>query len=82
MLESLGALIKTFPAWLETAAELLIVAIGFMTALTLLIGVWIGILVVRRRARSIKSFTLLPFGIEFYVEPTRRQKDATEEGKQ
>jgi hypothetical protein len=81
MLESLTAFIKTFPTWLGTLTEILVVGIGFATALTLLMGVWIGILVVKRRARSIKSFTLIPFGIEFYVSESKEQRNAAEEGK-
>jgi len=82
MLESLTALIKTLPAWLSTITEILVIGIGFATALTLLAGVWIGILVVRRRARSIKSFTLVPFGIEFYTELTKEQQNAAEKREQ
>ena len=82
MLEALIALIKSLPTWLETLTEVMIVAIVFTTAVTLLAGIWIGILVVKRRARSIKSFTLIPFRIEFEVDPPRENKDATEAGNQ
>lgn len=82
MLEALIALIKSLPTWLETLTEVMIVAIVFTTAVTLLAGIWIGILVVKRRARSIKSFTLLPFRIEFETDPPQEKKDATETGNQ
>ena len=82
MLEALIALIKSLPTWLETLTEVMIVAVVFTTAVTLLAGIWIGILVVKRRARSIKSFTLLPFRIEFEVDPPREKKDAAQEGNQ
>lgn len=79
MLEALIAAVKSLPAWLEIATEVMIVAVIFTTAVTLLAGIWIGILVVKRRARSIKSFTLLPFRIDFEVDPPREKKDAAEE---
>ena len=82
MLEALIAAVKSLPAWLEIATEVMIVAVIFTTAVTLLAGIWIGILVVKRRARSIKSFTLIPFRIEFEVDQSRRKQDAAQEGNQ
>lgn len=81
MLEALIAAVKSLPTWLGTVTEIMIVALIFTTAITLLAGIWLGILVVKRRARSIKSFTLIPFRIEFEVDP-RGKKDATEAGNQ
>ena len=82
MLEALIAAVKSLPTWLGTVTEIMIVALIFTTAITLLAGIWIGILVVKRRARSIKSFTLIPFRIDFEVDPSRRKQDATQEGNQ
>lgn len=79
MLEALIAAIKSLPAWLGTVTEIMIVALIFTTAVTLLAGIWLGILVVKRRARSIKSFKLIPFQIEFETDPPREKRDATQE---
>ena len=80
MLESLSALIKTLPAWLATVTEILVVAISATTAITLLAGIWLGILIVSRRAKSITAFSLIPFRIEFNVS-NKGDRNATEEGK-
>lgn len=64
-MEMLVTLIKTLPAWLSQIAEIILVALLFVAAVTFLAGIWVGICVVRRRARSITSFTLIPFRIEF-----------------
>lgn len=73
MLELMIMWIKTLPVWLTHAVEIIIVVIITMTALTLLAGIWIGLLVVKKRARSIESVSLIPFRIEFR-EDTRESK--------
>lgn len=68
MLEVIIAWIKGLPVWLAHTVEVLVVAIVFLTAITFLAGIWVGILVIKRRARSIESFTLIPFKIEFSTD--------------
>lgn len=75
MFETITGLIKLFPSWLYHTVEVLMVAIFFFSAVTLLAGIWIGILVVKKRARSIQSFTLIPFKIEFKVDDRPRFED-------
>lgn len=74
MLELIIAWIKALPLWLSHTVEVLVVAITFLTAVTFLAGVWVGILVIRKRARSIESFTLIPFRIEFKVDDRNKEK--------
>lgn len=75
MLEAIAGLIKTLPTWLYHVVEILTVAILFGAAVTLLAGIWIGIFIVKRRAKSIESFTLIPFRIEFKVPDNNAWKD-------
>lgn len=65
MLEVIIAWIKSLPLWLAHTVEVLVVAITAFAALTFLAGIWVGIIVIKKRARSIESFTLIPFRIEF-----------------
>jgi hypothetical protein len=74
MLELIIAWIKGLPLWLSHTVEVLIVAIVTMTAITFLAGIWVGLLVIKKRARSIESVTLIPFKVEFRED---RQKNQT-----
>ena len=74
MLEVIIAWIKALPVWLAHTVEVLVVAITFLTAVTFLAGIWVGLLVIKKRARSIESFTLIPFRIEFRAD-TRKSSD-------
>jgi hypothetical protein len=65
MLESLLALIKTLPAWLATVAEVMVVAIVFLTSVTFLAGIWCGLRIVGKRANAIKEITFFPPKIIF-----------------
>lgn len=65
MLELIIAWIKALPLWLSHTVEVLIVVVITMTALTFLAGIWVGLLVIKKRARSIESVTLIPFRVEF-----------------
>jgi hypothetical protein len=78
MLEIIIAWIKALPLWLSHTVEVLVVVITAFAAITFLAGVWTGILVIKRRARSIESFTLIPFRIEFREDQRRaRDKETT-----
>ena len=65
MLELIIAWIKALPLWLSHTVEVLIVVVVTMTAITFLAGIWVGLLVIKKRARSIESVTLIPFRVEF-----------------
>jgi len=65
MLETIAAFLKTLPHWLASVAEILIVAIVFMTAVTFLAGIWCGLRIVGRRANSIKEIQFFPPKIIF-----------------
>jgi len=65
MLETLMAFIKSLPAWLGAVAEILVVAIIFMTAVTFLAGIWCGLRIIGRRANSIQEIQFFPPKIIF-----------------
>jgi len=65
MLETLMAFIKSLPTWLGAVAEVLIVAIIFMTAVTFLAGIWCGLRIIGRRANSIQEIQFFPPKIIF-----------------
>ena len=65
MLETIAAFLKTLPSWLASVAEILIVAIVFMTAVTFLAGIWCGLRIVGRRANSIQEIQFFPPKIIF-----------------
>jgi len=65
MLETLIAFIKSLPTWLGAVAEVLVVAIIFMTAVTFLAGIWCGLRIIGRRANSIQEIQFFPPRIIF-----------------
>ena len=65
MLETLMAFIKSLPAWLGAVAEVLVVAIIFMTAVTFLAGIWCGLRIIGKRANSIQEIQFFPPKIIF-----------------
>ncbi len=65
MLETVMAFIKSLPAWLGAVAEILVVAIIFMTAITLLGGIWIGFCIARKRMNQIAEIEFFPPKITF-----------------
>ena len=65
MLESLITFLKTLPTWLHQIAEVLIVAVVFMTMMTFLAGIWCGLRIIGRRANQIESITFFPPKITF-----------------
>ena len=67
-LESIVAFMKSLPTWLMHVAEVLLVAVLFMTAITFLTGIWCGLRIVGKRANSIKEIQLLPPKIIFNEE--------------
>jgi len=65
MLESLIAFLKTLPSWLHQVAEILIVAVVFMTIMTFLAGVWCGLRIIGRRSNQISEIQFIPPKITF-----------------
>lgn len=70
MLESLIAFIKSLPAWLGAVAEVLIVAVIFLTAMTFLAGIWCGLRIIGKRANSIAEIQFFPPKIIFKESDT------------
>lgn len=64
-MESLIAWIKALPSWLATLFDILLVAVIFVTAFTLIFGVWIGFCITRKRMNSIVELQFLPPKITF-----------------
>jgi hypothetical protein len=65
MLETFIAFIKSLPSWLGAVAEVLVVAIIFMTAVTFLAGIWCGLRIIGKRANSIQEIQFFPPRIIF-----------------
>jgi hypothetical protein len=57
--------IKSLPTWLGAVAEVLVVAIIFMTAVTFLAGIWCGLRIIGKRANSIQEIQFFPPRIIF-----------------
>jgi hypothetical protein len=70
MLETLMAFIKSLPTWLGAVAEVLVVAIIFMTAVTFLAGIWCGLRIIGKRANSIQEIQFFPPKIIFKESDT------------
>lgn len=64
-LESVVTFMKTLPVWLMHVAEVMIVAVLFLTAMTFLAGIWCGLRIVGKRANSIREIQILPPKIIF-----------------
>ena len=65
MMESLLAWVKSLPMWLMTLFDILVVAVIFLTAFTLIFGVWIGFCITRKRMNSIVELQFFPPKIQF-----------------
>lgn len=64
-MEWLVTWIKGLPAWLANAFDILLVALIFVTAFTLVCGVWIGFMITRKRMNHIVELQFLPPKITF-----------------
>lgn len=67
MLEAIIAFLKTLPSWLSAVAEVMIVAIVFLTCMTFLAGIWCGLRVIGRRANAIQEIQFFPPKIIFKI---------------
>ena len=64
-METILAWIKALPTWLSTLFDILLVAVVFVTAFTLILGVWLGFCITRKRMNSIVELQFLPPKITF-----------------
>jgi hypothetical protein len=65
MLETILAFMKTLPSWLMTVAEVMIVGLTFMTAVTFLAGIWCGMRLIGKRFNQVASIEFMPPKITF-----------------
>lgn len=65
MMENILAWIKALPNFLSTLVDILLITIIFVTAFTLIIGVWLGFCITRKRMNSIVELQFLPPKITF-----------------
>jgi len=64
-MESLIAWVKALPSWLSTLFDVLLITVIFVTAFTLILGVWLGFCITRKRMNSIVELQFLPPKITF-----------------
>jgi ribose/xylose/arabinose/galactoside ABC-type transport system permease subunit len=64
-METLLAWVKGLPAMLQSIVDILIIAVIFLTAFTLIFGVWIGFCITRKRMNSIVELQFFPPKIVF-----------------
>lgn len=64
-MEALLAWVKALPGWLATLFDVLVIVAIFMTAFTLILGVWLGFCITRKRMNSIVELQFLPPKITF-----------------
>jgi hypothetical protein len=64
-MESILAWVKALPQYLATIFDILLVAVIFLTAFTLILGVWLGFCITRKRMNSIVELQFLPPKITF-----------------
>jgi len=65
VLEAIAAWIYGLPHWLSAVVEIMIVALVFMTFMTLLAGIWIGLRIIGVRMKSIHELQFVPPKITF-----------------
>jgi uncharacterized protein YneF (UPF0154 family) len=65
MLETILSYFKTLPNILSTVVDILVIAVIFLTAFTLILGVWLGFCITRKRMNSIVELQFIPPKITF-----------------
>lgn len=73
VLEGLLVIIKSLPTWLGAVAEILLVTIIFMTAVTFLAGIWVGLHIIGLRMKNIRELQFVPPKIVFDNEDKKPQ---------
>lgn len=64
-METLLAWIKGLPSYLSNFLDILLVAMVFVTAFTLIMGIWLGFLITRKRMNHIVELQFFPPKITF-----------------
>ena len=65
MLEAISAWIKALPNTLSHLVDVLIIAMLFLTAFTLIVGIWLGFFITRKRMNHIVEIDFFPPKIVF-----------------
>jgi len=74
-MEAIIIWMKSLPTWLADWVNILLVSIVFITAFTLVLGVWIGYAITRRRMNAIVELQFFPPKITFKeTEATNKQE--------
>ena len=64
-METILAWLKGLPTYLMTIVDILVIAVIFLTAFTLILGVWLGFCITRKRMNSIVELQFVPPKITF-----------------
>ena len=64
-METILAWIKGLPSYLSNFLDILLVAMVFVTAFTLIMGIWLGFLITRKRMNHIVELQFFPPKITF-----------------
>lgn len=64
-METLLAWIKGLPSYLSHLVDIMLIAVIFLTAFTLIIGVWLGFMITRKRMNHIVELQFFPPKITF-----------------
>ena len=64
-METILAWMKALPATLATVLDIVLIAVVFMTSVTLLAGMWIGFCIARKRMNQIAEIEFFPPKITF-----------------
>jgi len=64
-MESVIAWVKGLPTFLANLVDILLIAVVFTTAFTLILGVWLGFAIVRKRMNHIVEIQFFPPKITF-----------------
>lgn len=65
MLETIIAYIKALPSFLHHTFDVLLIALLFTTAFTLVLGIWLGFFITRKRMNHIVEIQFFPPKITF-----------------
>lgn len=76
-METLILWMKGLPLFLENALNIILIAIIFLTAFTITVGVWIGYFITRRRMNSIVELQFFPPKITFKENTNDNSKTTT-----
>lgn len=64
-MESILAWIKGLPSYLSHLVDIMLIAVIFLTAFTLIVGVWLGFMITRKRMNHIVELQFFPPKITF-----------------